>query len=230
MPSTEGLTARVFTVFAQEVAAHGGRVTETLNDGQRLFTRSILPHVADVRPRDRVQGGVALKATGADVWLYPYLFRLVCKNGAIIAQTLDTRPLTDLHLLKPDAALCVVRESVQACCAGEVFTNVVRKMRTACESRADFNLNLLPLLSQLSRHGDAKLLRKVIDMLFREGDISRFGIANAITATARDTADPDLKWNLEEFGGAVAIGTVPLDPAGGGQVATPWLERLVTVG
>src|SRR5258708_18408321 len=163
MPYKEGLTtARILTVFTEEVEARRGHVTETFNDGQRLFTRSILPHLAEVRPRDRVQGGVALKATGADIWLYPYLFRLVCKNGAIIAQTLETRPLADLHLLEPDAALCAVRESIEACCAGEVFTDVIGKMRTACDRQADFLLTLMPLLSQHSRHRDVEMLSPVM--------------------------------------------------------------------
>ena len=73
-------TARVLDVFTEEVAARGGLITDTFHDGQRLFTRSVLPHVDEVRPSDRFQGGVALKATRDGVWLYPYLFRQICRT------------------------------------------------------------------------------------------------------------------------------------------------------
>jgi hypothetical protein len=225
MPSIAGLTkARIFTVFAEEVAAHRGHVTETSNDGRQLFTRSVLPQVALVRPRDQMQGGVALKATAEEIWLYPYLFRLICKNGAIIARTLEARPLADLHLLAPDAALRAVRESIQACCAGKVFTEIVRKTRTACESKADLTIELLAWLA--THGGDVALLSKIRDRFDRDGDRSRFGLANAITATARDTIDPDLKWNLETLGGGIAIGAVSLDTADERPEATARLKRL----
>src|SRR5262245_35982996 len=128
--SAELTTARILDAFTDEVIARGGRVTDTFDDGRRLFVRSVLDLADDVRPGDAVRGGVALKATGGNVWLYPYIFRLVCSNGAVAAQAIETRHLTELHLLDPDHALQSVREGVGACCAEEVFTDVVGRMRT----------------------------------------------------------------------------------------------------
>jgi hypothetical protein len=223
-------TAQLLAVFTEEITARRGVVTDTFNDGQRLFTRSILQHVEDVRPGDRVQSGVALKATAGEVWLYPYLFRLVCRNGAIIAQTLESHSLADLHLMESDAALQTIREGVGACCAEEVFKDTVRRMRTACEAEADLALNLLPLLSRISAMGNVELLSQIMDRFFREGEQSRFGLANVVTAIARDTRDPDLRWDLEEFGGAVAVGGVPQSPVNGGRAAKARSNRAVAVG
>jgi hypothetical protein len=111
LPPSTLTTARVLDVFAEELAARGGRITDTFHDDKRLFTRSILPDVEEVRPGDR----------------------------------------------------------------------------------------------------------------------SPFGLANAVTAVARDTRDPDLRWNLEEFGGAV-VATVPRHPADGGHAAKARSRRAVTVG
>jgi hypothetical protein len=230
LPASTLTTARVLDVFTEEVAVRGGRITDTFHDGQRLFTRSVLADVEEVRRGDRVQGGVALKATEHAVWLYPYLFRQVCRNGAIIAEALAARPLEDLHEREPETALQCVREGIAACCAPEVFQDTVRKMRTACEIQVDLALNLLPLLSRLSTSANAGLLSQIMDRFFREGDQSQFGLANAVTAVARDTHDPDLRWNLEEFGGGVAVGTAPRQPAGRGRAAVGRSGRAVGVG
>src|SRR5262245_55148196 len=123
-------TEQVLAVFTEEVAARGGRVHDTFHDGGRLFTRSVLPHVEEVRPGDKLQGGVALKATGEGVWLYPYLFRQVCRNGAIITVALAARSLGAVHQLDPETALPLVLEALGACSAQEVFRYTVRIART----------------------------------------------------------------------------------------------------
>lgn len=205
---TPGLpTARVLDAFTDEVADRGGQVTDTFDDGRRLFTRSVLALAADVRPGDAVRGGVALKAVEGEVWLYPYIFRLVCRNGAIAAQAIETRHLENLGSMDPEDALQSVREGVAACCAEEVFSDTVGRMRTACNAEADMLLSVMPLLARFSGPGNANLVEQIMSQFFREGDQSRFGLANAVTALARDTRDPDLRWDLEEFGGGIALGT-----------------------
>jgi hypothetical protein len=61
-----------------------------------------------------------------------------------------------------------------------------------------------------------------LDQFFRDGDHSRFGLGNAITAVARDTEDPNVRWDLEELGGGLLIDAVPKQPADkGGAAARP---------
>jgi len=259
----EGLTtARVLAVFAEEVGARRGEVTQTFDDGKRMFSRAVLPHVAEVGPGDLVCGGVAIKATGDGVWLYPYTFRRICSNGAIAVRTLEERPIAEPHLEQPELVLEAVRSTVEACSKTEVFTGAVGEMRRGREATAtDLLLVILPLLScssdlvseliersvrdknspetntplatalgvlassamlsalmpALSRpsaqpgrpvpnHGN--LMTGVLSQYRKEGDRSRFGLAQAITAVARDVQDPELKWDLEKLGGAVALGTL----------------------
>jgi hypothetical protein len=251
----EGLTtARVLAVFADEVRARRGEVTQTFDDGKRLFSRAVLPHVAEVGPGDQIRGGVAIKATGDGVWLYPYTFRRICSNGAIAAWTLEERPIADPHLQQPELVFEAVRSTVEACCKAEVFTRAVGEMRKGRLATAtDLLLRILPLLSRSSdlvsglfdrsvrkkkkpdintpqataleseailsalalfrrsapHHGD--LMTRVLRRYGKEGDRSRFGLAQAITAVARDVQDPELKWDLEKLGGAVALGTLRWD-------------------
>jgi hypothetical protein len=215
----EGLTtARVLAVFAEEVGGRRGEVTQTFDDGKRMFSRAVLPHVAQVGPGDQVRGGVAIKATGDGVWLYPYTFRRICSNGAIVARTLEERPLADPHLQQPELVLEAVRSTVEACSNAEVFTRAVAEMWKGREATAtDLLLLILPSLSRSSdlvsgliernvHHGD--LMTGVLSQYRKEGDRSRFGLAQAITAVARDVQDPELKWDLEKLGGALALGTL----------------------
>jgi hypothetical protein len=202
-------TAEIQAIFAEEVRAAGGSVSDTFDDGARLFTRSVLPGVRDVRPGDRLQGGVALRATGPDVWVHPYVFRQVCRNGAIMAHALQSEHIEGLEYLPPEEAASAVREAVQACCAEEAFTAAAEEMRSAVGTPIDTALNLLPMLSHLPSGARAQVLGDILDRFSREADRSTFGLMNAVTAVARDSRDPELRWRLEELGGGIPAGRTP---------------------
>lgn len=199
-------TSRILAVFADEVQTHRGKVTDAFHDGERLFARSTLPDLKEIRSGDKVQGGVALRANQQEVWVHPYVFRLVCRNGAIMAQTLATQHLDDLHLCRPDEAVQFLREAIESCCAEDAFTSAVHTMRSAAQSAADMAVTLMPLLSKLPSRTNVRLLSQIMEQFAREADQSRFGLMNAVTAVARETRDPETRWNLEEFGGGIAIG------------------------
>jgi len=206
-------TATVAEVFAEEITSRSGVVLDTVQDGTRLFTRSILPSVREVLPDDKLQGGVALRGTESEVWLHPYVFRIVCSNGAIMAHALQTQHLTELDQQDPDDADAALREAIQACCVAEAFATSVREFRTATETQADLALNLSSVFSRLRLPNGSDLLRHILDQFFAEPDRSRFGLTNAITSVARDTRDPEVRWRLEELGGAVAAGRISPPPA-----------------
>jgi hypothetical protein len=225
-------TAQVLAAFTDGVTACQGRVTDTANDGRRLLAQSVLPCLEEVRPGDRLQAGVAIRAIGGEVWVHPYLFRLVCSNGAIIARTLRTQHLADLGTLDPVDAVQAVREAVEACCEPDVFVETLDQVRTVQDATADLMVTQLPIMSLLSRlsvGGNEHLLAGIMDQFFREGDRSQFGLANAITATARELRDPDLRWELEELGGAIAVGALTPSPSQG-PPATAQRNRAVLAG
>lgn len=230
MLTCSGLTtAKVLAVFCEEVISLGGRVTDSFDDGRRLFTRSVLPHIEQVRRSDSVQGGVALKAVGGEICLYPYVFRLVCLNGAILAETVGSLSIVDLHFQQPDTVLQSVREGVGICCEEEVFASNVRKMRTGCDIQVDLALAMLPLFSRFPAGSRTGQVSQIMDRFLQDGDSTRFGLANAVTAIARDSRDPQLKWDLEELGGAIAIGMAPTHPKSGGRMAVVRSKKAVTV-
>ena len=111
-PTTQEFEA----LFTEELAAVGGAVLDAYRDDQHFFARGVLPAEREAAPGDKLQGGVALRATEDELRVHPYVFRQVCRNGAIFARTLGTR-----HLRRDECDFVVipqVREAISDCCAG----------------------------------------------------------------------------------------------------------------
>jgi hypothetical protein len=206
MAFPSGLTTReILDVFTEEITAAGGTVSDTFDDGTRLFLRSILPAVREVRARDGMQGGVALRCNEEEIRVHPYLFRQVCRNGAIVVQAIQTRKIEWEDFPAPDVAEVMVelREAIRDCCSPDAFSSGVEAMRTASEREADLALQLLPLLRRLPQVQAAQVVTQVMRCFTLDKDRSAFGLVNAVTAVARDTLDPETRWDLEELGGGI---------------------------
>jgi hypothetical protein len=208
-------TDTILNVFTEEIARHSGRVADTFDDGTRLFSRSILPKSEEIKPRDQVQPGVALKATPEEICVYPYVFRQVCRNGAIMAFSLGGRRLMRSKGLTPEEELSSLRETIDACCQEESFAVSVSRIRSSLGGKVDFSLTMLPFISRLRNVASGEIIGLIVERFFREGDQSPFGLMNAITFVARDRTNPDERWELEEFGGGVAAKTPSVDPLTG---------------
>jgi hypothetical protein len=198
---------RIRKLFAREIADLGGTVSDSYDDGRCLFLRSILLLDGEVRPQDRLQGGVALRVAETDILVHPYVFREVCRNGAIMAQALETRRIERVEsYLGPDGeeeVLAEVSAAVQTCGSQEAFHGAVEPMRLAATQEADIVLNLMPMLKHLPRESAAQMLGDIMVRYQSDRDSSRYGLMNAVTSLARDTRDPELRWRLEELGGGI---------------------------
>ncbi len=197
---------RIRSTFADTVSRHNGAVTDEFEDGDLLIMRAILPGTDHVRDGDVVNQGVALKCSGLNLEVHPYVFRQVCSNGAIMAQSVSSIRLQRFEEWQTSDAsdvLIDLVETIRACATGPVFDESVNQMQRAARTprTIDMLLNLLPMLSQMpNQHA---LLRTVIDNFLSEDDHTTFGAMNAVTATARETSDARLKWDLESLGGSV---------------------------
>ena len=197
-------TSAIRAVFEDEVANLKGKVADTFADEGRYFARSILPRTRKVGPGDAVQGGVAILGGAREVQVHPYVFRRVCRNGAIMACSLQTRRIEHVETRDPEEVLVALREAVRVCAAPEVFAHSAQRMRSTRETDADLVLSLLPHLSK--GRGIRGFMSELLRRLLREEDHhSAFGVMNAVTALARDTRDPQKRWDLEELGGAIAM-------------------------
>jgi hypothetical protein len=132
-----------------------------------------------------------------------------------MAHVLDTE-----HIVQPEMAFAsemetALRSAIQMCCSEELFTAAAEQMRQARDMQPDIALSLMPHLGRLSRNQIERVMDVVFNQWAKSTDRSRFGLMNAVTALARDTADPEARWRLEELGARIGIPVLsgtPTDP------------------
>lgn len=189
----------VLDLFRREIDELRGQVSDVLNDGLRLFARSILPAAERVAGDDTVQPGVALRWVDNTIEVRPYVYRVVCRNGAVLAFADRGR---SIPFFSTEDELKPVREAIHAAAAPETFHEFVRAMRESKGRQPDFEFLFLTLM----RHRAAQDQATVLDILERfrnDGGADVFALANAVTSLARDTPDPVRRWNLEAAGAEV---------------------------
>jgi hypothetical protein len=213
-------TGRILEVFTDEVKSRNGRVTDKFQDRRRLFVRSLLPHVADARPKDRMQGGLALRATEDELWLHPYLFRQVCRNGAVVAQAIESLHVEYLGVYSLEEGTAMLRKAIAKCAERRVFKRSMRHVRLSATTAVDW-LNMLPHLAHFQAAGIiGRSLAQILERFELGGDRTQFGMMNAVTSLARDTRDPDARWRMEELGGSIGARLMPRQPSD-----APGIER-----
>ncbi len=191
--------------FAEETTAAGGTIVDSVVHASHWYARSVLPDVREVTPGDGVQGGVAVRGTVDELMVHPYLFRQVCKNGEIRAHAIESRQLAGLSSYAPVDAADLVRSAIRACSQPAVFARSTREMQGTLGSTIDSFLYLFSMVRIATNSQRTAILAAIGAELARSGDRSAFGLMNAVTATARTTADPELRWQLEELGGAIPL-------------------------
>jgi hypothetical protein len=213
------LTLRtILNVFTEEVNRRDGRVTDTFQDERHLFIRSLLPYIADARPKDQMQGGLALRATEDELWLCPYLFRQVCRNGAVMAEAIESLHVECLGVYSADEGTNMLREVIAKCSEKRVFQCSMRRICSSASMAIDW-LNLIPYFKHFQAAGVATgFLSQILRRFELESDHTQFGLMNAVTSVARDTRNPRDRWRLEELGGSIGARVRPRQPTDGSGV------------
>jgi hypothetical protein len=192
------------------------RLTET-----NMYIRASLPRIrAEVRVGDWVESGVVVKNSevGAGTTaVYPYLFRLDCLNGMVsehfgeaarhvgrrIDETDSARLIysEETRRLDDQAWLAKVGDVVRACYNEAKFNEIVMQCRELAQIRMDVPPS--QVCERLRKAHDVSVAEAeaIEKAIVEDGDLSGWGLLNAITATARDTASGDRAYELEALGG-----------------------------
>lgn len=198
-----------WSAFAFELAEVGGELGRTTKHLGRLYAYGVLPHIAEVAPNDFHTGGVAMRASPNRIWIHPYVVRQVCVNGAIMAQPIDADPIEVLEGATREFTSPAIGEAVRICSSPDTFRAGVQRI-SAAQSMAGFGpTHALDLFVRLSDQEAGRALRQILRRFTQVADRSAFGLMNAVTSTARDAGDPELRWQLELLGGEIAISAVP---------------------
>jgi len=65
----------------------------------------------------------------------------------------------------------------------------------------------LNIMAFFGRHGGLErgVLGQIMNQFVHEGGRTGFDLMNAVTAVARETRDPEVRWELEKLGGGVPV-------------------------
>lgn len=198
-------------------------VTET-----RLYLKVVNERVqAEVKPGDVVQAGVMVcnseVGMGA-LTVQPLVFRLACINGVIMSDSTlrkyhagdrrgrgnngeDVIPydvLSDEARRASDKALWLsVRDLTKAALSEALFTKGVNAMRAAAGQPMEAPLSdVLDVTKRRFGLRDTEG-EEIIRQLVLGGDLSRYGLVNAVTRAAQEVKDYDRSTELERVGGEI---------------------------
>ena len=186
----------------------------------RMYLKVVNPRVtAEVKKGDIVQAGIIISNSEVgmgSVNVSPLVYRLVCSNG-MIAQDGAVRKYhvgraneggEDFSIYRNEtieaddkAFLMKLEDSVKAAVDQARFAAIVDKMREATE--ATMEAKVVPQVVELAskEYGITEAEGKgILGHLIAGGDLSLYGLANAVTRQAQDVESYDRSTELEATG------------------------------
>lgn len=177
---------------------------------------------AEVVPGDVVQGGVIIRnsETGqGSVCVQPLIYRLVCSNGMVVNDAKTRRThlgrvnsteedflIYSQETLDADdkAFILKLQDTVRAAVDEAKFATVLDKMRQSTQ----FKLNTTDIPSVVKLASSSFKITEsesagVLQHLIEGGDLTLYGLANAVTRYSQDVEDYDRASKLEEIGYSV---------------------------
>lgn len=186
----------------------------------RMYLKVVNPRVtAEVKKGDIVQAGIIISNSEVgmgSVNVSPLVYRLVCSNG-MIAQDGAVRKYhvgraneggEDFSIYRSEtieaddrAFLMKLEDSVRAAVDQAKFAAIVNRMREATE--ATMEAKVVPQVVELAskEYGMTEAEGKgILGHLIAGGDLSLYGLANAVTRQAQDVESYDRSTELEATG------------------------------
>ena len=187
----------------------------------RLYLKVVTPQVSlEVAPGDVVQAGIAISNSEVGcgtLSVQPLIFRLVCRNGLIAAdhglrkthvgkalaadlQSLDV--FRDDTLAADDRAFFLkARDVVEAAISEVSFRRVAGKLQqTAGIALTGDPVKAVEVLANRYALNDTERTG-VLRHLILEGDLSAYGLVNAVTHYSQEIDDYDRATDFEALGG-----------------------------
>lgn len=185
---------------------------------RRMYIQAVSPRVeGEVKKGDIVQAGVVISNSevgAGSVSVRAMLYRLVCLNGMIIPdsgmkayhvgrQIEDTSALWQDDTRKADdrAVLLKVRDMVAAAVDQIKFSERIDTMRALADGRpAENPVKAVEVLGKKIGATEGET-NSILNALIKGGDLSAWGMINAVTAQAHTATDYDRVVEFEAAGG-----------------------------
>jgi hypothetical protein len=187
----------------------------------KMYLKVVTPRVEfEVAPGDVVQAGIVI--TNSEVGcgtlsVQPLIFRLVCRNGliasdhalrkthvgrALTTEAESTQVFRDDTLAADDRAFFLkARDVVEAAVSEATFRQVAQKLQKTRDIRLTGDpVKSVEVLANRYTLNDTERAG-VLRHLIVEGDLSAYGLVNAVTHFSQDVEDYDRATELEALGG-----------------------------
>ncbi len=200
----------------------GLKIVSTELTESRMYIKVINERLElEVNKGDAVQAGIVISNSEVGMGslkVEPLIYRLVCTNGMIAqdhsqkryhvgrnAEVGEAYELFRDETLKADdrAFFLKVQDTVRAAVDITKFTTIVERMREAKEQRIEGNpVKSVELLTKSFGYNNEES-SGVLQHLIQGGDLSAYGLLNAITRTSQDLEDYERATALERDGSRV---------------------------
>ncbi|WP_054031220.1 DUF932 domain-containing protein [Desulfatitalea tepidiphila] len=189
----------------------------------KLYLKCTFPTIeGEVKKGDVVRAGFILSNSEVghgSVNVQPLVLRLVCTNGAVFndmgmkkyhvgriaGEGRDAQQFFKDDTLKADdqAFLLKLRDTIKATTDEVVFNSLVEKMRDAGERRIEGDaVAAVEVVQKKIGLGDGERA-SVLTHLIQGGDLTQYGMANAVTRMSQDVENYDRASELERAGGSI---------------------------
>jgi hypothetical protein len=204
----------------------GLRVESSEITERRFYLKVVNERVqGEVKKGDVVQAGMVISNSevgAGSLSIQPMVFRLVCLNGAIMNdgslrkyhagkatggggdEMLPWERLSDEARKATDAALWLqIRDLARAALDDAIFRGALTKMQDAAGQKLVAGpTEVIDVMDRRFglREGEKK---GILSALIEGADLSRWGVANALTAASQKIADYDRATEMERLGGQI---------------------------
>jgi hypothetical protein len=187
----------------------------------RMYIKAINQRLElEVKKGDVVQAGICISNSEVGLGslkVEPLIYRLVCLNGLIaedyatkkyhVGRTVEDEAyelFSDETLKADDKAFFLkVQDTVRAAVDIAKFGQIVERMREATERRIEGNpVQAVEVLSEKFGYNQDEQ-SNILTHLIQGGDLSAYGLMNAVTRTSQDLDDYDRATELERGGSQV---------------------------
>jgi hypothetical protein len=201
----------------------GCRVESAELTERRLYVKAVTEKVTfEIKKGDVVQAGIVVSNSEVglgSVKVEPMIFRLVCLNGMVAADASirkyhvgrghDAGDLAEEFFrnetrVADDRAFWMkVQDVVRGAFRKEVFERLAQKMMDSTQDVIDADpVEVVEVVQKKFQLTD-KERSGVLTHLIKGGDLSRYGLLNAVTRAAQDVDSYDRSTELERIGGVV---------------------------
>jgi hypothetical protein len=190
----------------------------------RLYLKIIMMEMeGEVKPGDPVQAGVIISNSEigmGSVNIQHMINRLVCSNGMIVPDSGLRRfhigrrnnnsedgiieyLKDETKILDDKAFWAKIRDIVEATLNKDSFDLILNRLRKSTENKIEGNP--VKVVEEITKRYSFSENEKggILNELINGGDLSMWGLANAVTATSQKVDDYDRATDLEKIGGQI---------------------------